>query len=57
MKIVVINIIWSILFISLLIVKNNTEIKLNNKEKELLKKQIELDSVKTKLDFCNGINY
>ena len=46
------------LFIGLLISKS---IQIENikveKDKELLKKQIELDSLKTKLDFCNGVNY
>jgi uncharacterized membrane-anchored protein YhcB (DUF1043 family) len=28
-----------------------------SKNKIILKQQIELDSLKTKLDFCNGINY
>lgn len=54
----IINFIWFCLFISLLISKS-TEIEdiKKEKDKELLKKQIELDSVKTKLDLCNGINY
>lgn len=54
------NLIWvtlGIIWLSLLYFAAKVDNDNKEKDKIIFKQKIEIDSLKTKLDFCNGVNY